>query len=76
MSGKVAAAGIDGRGGDSLSEEKEIHRQIAGGNVTITFKGYDPEIKKKILDMLCNSFEERVMNSSEEKKDDQTSKSA
>lgn len=76
MSGKVAASGVDGRGGDSLKEEKEIHRQIAGCNVTITFKGYDPDIKKKILDMLCNSFEERVMNSSEEKKDDQTSKSA
>ncbi len=76
MSSKVAASGIDSRGGDSLSEDREIHKEIAGCNVTITFKGYDPDIKKKILDMLCDSFEERVMNSSEEKKDDQTSKSA
>ena len=69
MSGKVAAAGIDGRGGDSLSEEKDIHRQIAGCNVTITFKGYNPDIKKKILDMLCDSFEERVMNGKSQKED-------
>ena len=76
MSNKVAASGIDGRGGDSLSEEKEIHRQIAGCNVTITFKGYNPDIKKKILDMLCDSFEEHIMNSSDEVKDNQTAKSA
>ena len=76
MSGEVAASGINGRGGDSLSEEKEIHRQIAGCNVTITFNGYNPDIKKRILDMLCDSFEERIMNSSDEGKDNQTSKSA
>lgn len=76
MSGEVAASGVDGRGGDSLKEEKEIHRKIAGCNVTISFKGYNPDIKKKILDMLCDSFEERVMNSSDEVKDNQTSKSA
>lgn len=49
-------------GGESLSEEKEIHRQIAGCNVTVTFKGYNPDIKEKILDLLCDSFEERVLN--------------
>lgn len=76
MSGKVAVSGIDNRGGDSLIEEKEIHRQIAGCNVTITFKGYNPDIKKKILDMLCDSFEKRVMNNSDEAKDNQTTKSA
>ncbi len=62
--------------GDSLSDEKEINRQIAGCNVTITFNGYNPDIKKKILDMLCDSFEKRVMEGSEETTDDQTIKSA
>ena len=59
---QVAEAGYNCGGGESLSEEKEIHRQIAGCNVTITFKGYNPDIKEKILDLLCDSFEERVLN--------------
>ncbi len=30
--------------------------------MTITFKGYNPDIKNKILDLLCDNFEHRVMN--------------
>lgn len=59
-----------------MNEPKEIHKIINGCNVTITFKGYNPDIKELILDMLCDSFEERVMNSSDEVKDNQISKSA
>ena len=58
---KVAEAGDKCRGGDSLNEDKEIHKVICGCNVTLTFKGNNPDIKKIILDMLCDSFEERVM---------------
>ena len=30
--------------------------------MTITFKGYNPDSKNKILDLLCDNFEHRVMN--------------
>ena len=55
-------------GGESLSEPKEIHRKIGDSNVTITFKGYNPDIKDTILNLFCDGFEERVMNS--EKKEE------
>ena len=29
--------------------------------MTITFKGYNPDIKDTILNLLCDSFEDRVM---------------
>ena len=56
-------------GGENLSEDKEIHRQIAGCNVTITFKGYNPDIKDTILNLFCDGFEERVMNSEKEEEE-------
>ena len=49
-----------------MSEEKEIHRVICGCNVTLTFKGYNPDIKETILNLLCGSFEERVMREASE----------
>ena len=45
-----------------MNEPKEIHQKVDGYNVTITFKGYNPDIKSKILDLLCDNFEQRVMN--------------
>ena len=44
-----------------MSEEKEIHKVICGCNVTLTFKGHNPDIKETIMNLLCDSFEERVM---------------
>ena len=29
--------------------------------MTITFKGFNPDIKETIMNLLCDSFEERVM---------------
>lgn len=49
-----------------MNEPKEIHKIINGCNVTITFKGYNPDIKELILDMLSSSFEERVLKSDED----------
>ena len=49
------------RGGENLNEEKEIHKVICGCNVTLTFKGHNPDIKETIMNLLCDSFEERVM---------------
>ena len=45
-----------------MNEPKEVQRKVGGYNVTITLKGYNPDIKNKILDLLCDNFEHRVMN--------------
>ena len=67
---QVAEAGCQCRGGDSLNEPKEIHLKIGESNVTLTFKGYNPNIKQKILGLLCDSFEERVMKEAGESDND------
>lgn len=59
------------RGGDSLNEQKEIHKKICDCNVTITFKGYNPDIKDMVLNLLCDSFEERVKQEAMQEADSQ-----
>lgn len=66
---KVAEAGYNGGGGDSLSEEPKIERRYGNCDVTITFKGSNPKLKENLLSLLCDSFEERVMNSNSPKED-------
>ena len=53
-----------------MNEPKEIHQQVDGYNVTLTFKGYNPDIKSKILDLLCDNFEQRVLNGKGENDND------
>ena len=44
-------------------------RKYGDCDVTITFKGSNPKLKENLLSMLCDSFEERVMNSKSQKED-------
>ena len=60
MSGEVAAAGIDGRGGDSLSEEKKIVRNYGGCEVTLTFKEAAEDIKEHVLWLMLENYKERI----------------
>ena len=46
---------------DISDEKREIHKVICDCNVSITFKGFNPNIKETIMNLLCDSFEERVM---------------
>ena len=48
-----------------MSEEKKIKRTYGDCEVTITFKGYNPNVKETVMNMLCDSFEDRVMNTPE-----------
>ena len=43
-----------------MSEEKKIKRTYGDCEVTITFKGYNPNVKETVMNMLCDSFEDRV----------------
>lgn len=58
---------------DISDEKKEIHKVICGCNVTLTFKGHNPEIKETIMNLLCDSFEERVMRDAKESTDKENS---
>lgn len=66
---QVAETGTYSRGGDSLSEEKKIERRYGQCDVTITFKGSNPKLKDELFSLLCDSFENRVMNNDEQKED-------
>ena len=66
---QVAEAGYNCEGGDSLSEKPKIERRYGDCDVTITFKGSNPKLKENLLSLLCDSFEERVMNSKNQKED-------
>ena len=48
-----------------MSDNHKIKRTYGGSEVTLTFKGNNPTIKEDVLNMLCDSFEERVVNGSE-----------
>ena len=60
MSCKVAAAGIDGRGGDSLSDTPKIERRYGDCDVTITFKENARDIKDNVLWLIMESYRERL----------------
>ena len=64
---QVAEADFNGMGGNSLSEEPKIERRYCECDVTITFKGSNHKLKENLLSLLCDSFEERVMNSKSQK---------
>lgn len=48
-----------------MSNEPKIKRKYGESEVTITFKGNNPNIKEDVMNMLCDSFEERVVTGSE-----------
>ncbi|MBQ7186452.1 MAG: hypothetical protein IJR91_02345 [Ruminococcus sp.] len=51
-----------------MNDKPKIKRTYGGSNVTLTFKGSNPTIKEDVLNMLCDSFEERVVSGSETEK--------
>ena len=57
---KVAAAGYNGGGGDSLSEEPKIIRRYGCCEVTISFKENAEDIKDKILWLLLENYKEHL----------------
>ena len=57
---QVAAAGINGRGGDSLSDVPKIERRYGDCDVTITFKENTDNIKDRVLWLLMESYRERI----------------
>lgn len=60
MPGKVAASGIDGRGGDNLSDTPKIERRYGDCDVTITFKETAEDIKDQVLWMMMENYKERI----------------
>ena len=72
---KAGSAGLgnsalyNGGGGESLNDIPKIERRYGECDVTITFKGSNPKLKENLLSLLCDSFEERVMNSKSQKED-------
>lgn len=62
MSCKVAAADIDGRGGDSLSEEKKVVNNCGGCEVTLVFKESAEDIKEKVLWLMLENYKDRILH--------------
>jgi len=60
LSGKVAAAGIDGRGGDSLSDTPKIECRYGDCDVTITFKENAGDVKDNVLWLMLENYKERI----------------
>ena len=60
MPGEVAASGIDGRGGDSLSDTPKIERRYGDCDVTITFKENAGDVKDNVLWLMLENYKERI----------------
>ena len=60
MSGKVAASGINGRGGDSLSETPKIEHRYGECDVTITFKEKAEDVKDDVLWLMLENYKEHL----------------